>query len=61
MIRLADIEFLRRVAEMSDSKNPHIARKKKLMVQVVLAGRKDLRKGGGSRCQLRDVGKTIAD
>jgi hypothetical protein len=44
MIRLADIEFLRRVAEMPDSKNPHIARKKKLMVQVILVGRKDLRK-----------------
>jgi hypothetical protein len=44
MIRLADAKFLQRVAELADGKNPHITRKKKLMIEVILLGRNDLRR-----------------
>jgi hypothetical protein len=44
MIRLADMNFVRRAAELPDSPNPYVRRKKWLMLEVVLRGRKDLRK-----------------
>jgi hypothetical protein len=47
MIRLADIDFLREVAELPESPNAYARRKKSLMLEVVLRGRKDLRKEVG--------------
>jgi hypothetical protein len=44
MIRLADLSFLRRIAELPDRSNPYVRRKKSIMLEVVLHGRKDLRK-----------------
>jgi hypothetical protein len=44
MIRLADAKFLQRVLELPDGNNRHAARKRLLMVEVILVGRKDLRK-----------------
>jgi hypothetical protein len=44
MIRLADAKFLQRVVELPDSNNRHAARKRMLMIEVILVGRKDLRK-----------------
>ena len=43
MIQLADDEFLRRVADIPDDAGTRIRRKKSLMIEVVLKGRKDLR------------------
>ncbi len=43
MIRLADMGFLQRVLDLPDRNDPHIARKKKLMIGVILLGRKDLK------------------
>jgi hypothetical protein len=42
MIRLADSEFVQRVRALPDSPNPHVQRKKTLMLEVVLRARKDL-------------------
>jgi hypothetical protein len=44
MIKLADAKFLRRVAELPFSADPHVQRKRMLMTEVVLRGRVDLQK-----------------
>jgi len=44
MIKLADLAFLVRIAELPDRANPHVKRKKSLMFRVIVNGRKDLRK-----------------
>jgi hypothetical protein len=44
MIRLADAKFLQQVLELPGSKNRHVARKRLLMVEVILVGRKDHRR-----------------
>jgi hypothetical protein len=44
MIGLADAGFLQRVLELPDSSNRHTARRRMLMIEVILVGRKDLRK-----------------
>ncbi|HEY2821477.1 MAG TPA: hypothetical protein VGJ06_10600 [Candidatus Acidoferrum sp.] len=43
MIRLADTEFLRRIADVPDEAGARVRHKKSLMIEVVLEGRKDLR------------------
>ena len=45
MIRLADEEFLERLRQLPPSPNPRVGRKKALMLEVILHGRKDLRDG----------------
>jgi hypothetical protein len=47
MIKLADAEFLKRVAELPDSLNPHVRRRRMLMIEVVVRGRVDLQKALG--------------
>jgi hypothetical protein len=44
MTRIADQDFVDRVRRLPDNGNPYVARKKRLMLEVVLQGRKDLRK-----------------
>ena len=43
MIKFANSEFLRRIANVPDDAGARVRRKKSLMVEVVLKGRKDLR------------------
>ena len=42
MIKFADSDFLRRIANVPDDAGARVRRKKSLMVEVVLKGRKDL-------------------
>jgi hypothetical protein len=44
VIRLADAKFLQQVLELPGGKNRHVARKRLLMIEVILVGGKDLRR-----------------
>ncbi|HET9801907.1 MAG TPA: hypothetical protein VFP96_01600 [Candidatus Acidoferrum sp.] len=54
MIRLADMEFLEEVAAIASKKASRVEGHKRRMLQVVLAGRKDLREA------VKNEGKTTA-